>query len=184
MPNPIDLAKPDFENILAHLEKELHSTRGGRANASLIEHIKVEAYGSLMDVKGLASISVPDAKTIQIEPWDKGVVKDIEKALIASNIGMSPSTAGTVIRLTLPPQTEENRKNTVTILHQKGEQARIGIRNVREQVRETIVKQEKDKIISEDERFRLLDLLDKEVTEMNKKIDTAVKKKEVDILTI
>ncbi len=184
MPNPIDLAKPDFENVLSHLEKELRNIRGGRANASIVEPIKVEAYDSVMDIKGLASVSVPDARTIQIEPWDKGVVKNIEKALITANLGMTPSVSGTVIRLNLPPMTEENRKDTVKVVHQKGEQSRIGVRNVREQIREAVLKQEKDKIISEDERFRLLDLLDKEVAEMNKKIDESVKEKEQEILTI
>jgi ribosome recycling factor len=184
MPNPIELAKPDFENVLVHLEKELHNIRGGRANASLVEHIKVEAYGSMMDIKGLASISIPDAKTIQIEPWDKAVVKDIERALSAANLGMSPSVAGTVIRLNMPQMTEENRRDTVKVVHQKGEHARIGIRNVRESVREAILKSEKDKVISEDERFRLLDLLDKEVGEYNKKIDEAVKEKEEEVMTI
>lgn len=184
MPTPIDLAKPDFENVLAHLARELHAIRSGRANSSLIEHINVEAYGSMMDIKSLASISIPDAKTIQIEPWDKTVIKEIEKALIAANLGMSPSVAGTVIRLALPPMTEENRRDTVKIVHQKGEHARIGIRNVRESVRETILKNEKDKIISEDERFRLLDLLETHIAELNQKIDASVKKKEEEILTI
>lgn len=184
MPNPIELAKPDFENVILHLEKELNNIRGGRANAAIVDHVKVEAYGSVMDVKSLASISVPDAKTIQIEPWDKGVVKDLEKALLAANLGMTPTVAGTVIRLNMPPMTEENRKDHVKLVHQKGEQARIGIRSVREQVREQILKQEKDKIIGEDERFRLLDILEKEVGEANKKIDTAVKEKEEEVMTL
>jgi ribosome recycling factor len=146
--------------------------------------VKVEAYGSMMDIKGLASISVPDAKTIQIEPWDKGVTKDIEKALMAANLGMTPTVAGSIIRLNMPPMTEENRKDQVKMVHQKGEQARISIRSVREQVRETILKQEKDKVIGEDERFRLLDLLDKDVSTFNKKIDDVVKEKEEEVMTI
>lgn len=184
MPNPIDLAKPDFENVLEHLEKELKNIRSGRANAAMIEHVKVEAYGSMMDVKGVASISVPDAKTIQIEPWDKGVTKDLEKALIAANLGMMPTVAGSVIRLSMPPMTEENRKDQVKVVHQRGEQARIGIRNVREQVRDSIQKQEKDKVIGEDERFRLMDLLEKEVSDFNKKIDALIKEKEEEVMTI
>lgn len=184
MPNPIELAKPDFENVLTHLDKELQSIRSGRANAAIVDHVKVEAYGSMMDMKGLASISIPDAKTIQIEPWDKAVVKDIEKALIAANIGMAPSVAGSVIRLNMPPMNEENRRDQVKVVSQMGEHARIGIRNVREGVRETILKNEKDKIISEDERFRLLDILDKEVGEYNKKIDGIIKEKEEEVMTI
>lgn len=184
MPNPIDLARPDFENVMTHLEKELSNIRSGRANASIVDDVKVEAYGSTMSVKGLASISVPDAKTIQIEPWDKGVVKDIEKALMAANLGMTPSVAGSTIRLNMPPMTEENRKDQVKLVHQKGEQARIGIRSVREQAREIILKQEKDKIIGEDERFRLMDVLEKEVGEYNKKIDAGITEKEEEVMTI
>lgn len=184
MPNPIDLAKPEFENVLSHLDQELRAIRGGRAHAAMVEHIKVEAYGSTMDMKNVASISVPDAKTIQIEPWDTTVVKDIEKSLIAANLGMSPTVAGTVIRLNLPPMTEENRRDMAKIVHQKGEQSRISLRSVRERTRESILKQEKDKIISEDERFRLCDFLDKVIGDYNRKIDAAILTKERELLTV
>lgn len=184
MPNPIEIAKPEFENALNHLEKELHNIRSGRANAAIVEEIKVEAYGSTMELKGLASISSPDAKTIQIEPWDKTVVKDIEKALIAANLGMAPNVAGSTIRLVMPPMTEEKRKETVKVVHQKGEQARISVRGVRESVRDAVLKQEKDKQIGEDERFRWLEELDKVSADYNKKIDEAVKEKEEEVMTV
>ena len=184
MPNPIELAKPDFENVITHLDKELNSIRSGRANAAIVEHVKVEAYGSMMDLKGLASISIPDAKTIQLEPWDKTVVKDIEKALIAANLGMAPSVTGSIIRLNMPQMTEENRRDMVKVIYQKGEHARIGVRNVREAIREAILKNEADKVIAEDERFRQLDLLDKEVGDYNRKIDAIVKEKEEEVMTI
>jgi ribosome recycling factor len=180
----IEGSKPAFQNVLAHLEKELNNIRSGRANAAIVEEVKVEAYGSMMELKGLASISVPDAKTIQIEPWDKGVVKDIEKALIVANIGMSPNVAGTVIRLVMPPTTEENRRDTVKAVHQKGEQTRIGIRGVREEIRDQVLQDEKDKKLSEDDRFRLLEELDKLVAEFNKQIDAAVQKKEEEVMTV
>ncbi|MFZ2804702.1 MAG: ribosome recycling factor [Patescibacteria group bacterium] len=184
MPNPIEIAKPEFENVLNHLEKELHNIRSGRANAAIVEEIKVEAYGSFMELKGLASISSPDAKTIQIEPWDKTVTKEIEKALIAANLGMAPNVAGTVIRLVMPPMTEENRRDTVKVVHQKGEQAHISIRGVRESVRDAVLKQEKDKQIGEDERFRLLEDLDKVVAEYNNKIDAVADEKEEEVMTV
>jgi len=184
MPTPIDIAKPEFENALVHLEKELSNIRSGRANAAIVEEIKVEAYGSFMELKGLASISSPDAKTIQIEPWDKTVIKDVEKALIAANLGMAPNVAGTTIRLVMPPMTEDKRKETVKVVKQKGEQAHIGIRGVRETVREAVLKMEKDKQIGEDERFRLLEDLDKVVGEYNKKIDAAVAEKEDEVMTV
>ncbi len=158
--------------------------RGGRANSALVESVKVEAYNSNMELKSLASISIPDAKTIQIEPWDKTVVKEIEKALIAANLGMTPNVAGTVIRLNMPPMTEENRREAVKMVKEKGEQARIGIRGVREDIREKILKQEKEKIIGEDERFRLLENLDEVAAEFNKQIDARVKEKEEELMTI
>lgn len=175
---------PALENVITHLEKELQNLRGGRANSALVEDIRVEAYGSMMELKGVASISVPDAKTIQIEPWDKGVVKDIEKALIAANIGMTPNVAGTVIRLVVPQMTEENRRDTVKVIHQKGEQARIGVRNVREETRATIAKEEEAKEISEDEKFRLFGELDNLVKEYNAKIEAIVAEKEAGVMTI
>lgn len=184
MANIIENAKPEFQKVIAHLEKELHNMRGGRASSGLVESVKVEAYNSTMELKSLASISIPDAKTIQIEPWDKGVVKDVEKALIAAGLGMAPNVAGTVIRLNMPAMTEENRRDAVKMVKEKGEQARIGIRGVREQIRDNILAQEKAKTMGEDERFRLMEDLDKTVADYNKQIDTKVKEKEDELMTI
>jgi ribosome recycling factor len=184
MATPIELAKPDFAHVLGHLEQELKSVRGGRASAALVDMVRVESYGSMMEIKALASISVPDPKTVQIEPWDKNVVKDIEKALIAANLGMMPNVAGTVIRLVMPPMTEQNRKDMVKIISQKGEQARISLRAVREAVREKILKMEEDKQIGEDEKFRLLDQLDEFVKTQNVDIEKMVSEKEEEIMTI
>ncbi len=184
MPNLIEAAKPEFQNVIDHLDKELHNIRSGRANAAIVEDVRVEAYGSMMELKGLASISVPDAKTVQIEPWDRSVVKEIEKALIAANLGMSPMVAGTIIRLCMPMMTEEKRKETAKVVHHKGEQARIGIRGVRETVRESVLQSEKNKEMGEDERFRLLEELDKAVAAYNSQIDERVKEKEEEVLTV
>ncbi|MBI4138755.1 ribosome recycling factor [Candidatus Uhrbacteria bacterium] len=184
MANPIEIAKPEFEQTIDHFGKELHNIRSGRAHASMVEHLLVDAYGSAMELKGVASISVPDAKTIQIEPWDKTLVKEIEKAIQAAGIGVNPVTAGTVIRLNLPPLTEENRKTIVKIVHQKAEQARIGIRKIRENVRETISADMEAKRISEDEKFRLQDSLDNVVTEYNGRIEAMAAEKEKDVMTI
>ena len=184
MATPIDLARPQFEQVIEHLDKELKNIRTGRANASIVEDLKVEAYGSMMELKGLAAISIPDAKTIQIEPWDKNVTKDIEKALIASSIGMTPNVAGSVIRLVMPPMTEENRRDMTKIVSQKGEQARISIRNIREEIRDGITKQEAAKTISEDEKFRFFDELESKVKEYNAKVEQLVKDKEQEVMTV
>jgi ribosome recycling factor len=184
MANLIDDAKSEFEQTLEHLKKELMNIRSGRANASMVEDLPVEAYGSPMTLKGVASITVPDAKTIQIEPWDKNLVKDVEKAIQSSSLGLNPNTAGTVIRLVMPPMTEENRKNLVKIVNQKAELARIAIRTVRESVRDRIAAQEKAKEIGEDEKFRLQETLDKTVADLNAKVQESAEDKEREIMTI
>ena len=184
MSNLLDQAGYEFEQALSHLEKELQALRAGRAHSSMVENLAVEAYGSTMDLKGLASVTTPDARTIQIEPWDKNVVKDIEKAIQGSGLGLNPNVAGTVIRLIMPPLTEENRKNLVKLINQKAEQARITIRTIRESVRDTIADEEKAKRMGEDEKFRLQEHLDKIVTDWNQKIERMAQEKEEEIMTI
>lgn len=184
MPNYTESSKPEFNKVIERLDNELKNIRTGRANAALVDDIRVEAYGSTMDLKGVAAISVPDAKTIQIEPWDKGLVKDVEKALLAANLGITPNVAGTVIRLNMPQMTEETRRDTVKAVQQKGEQARIAIRNVREDVRQAITKDEEANVINEDEKFRQFEALDKSVKEFNDKIEELIDDKEKEVMTI
>ncbi|MDP3793854.1 MAG: ribosome recycling factor, partial [Candidatus Uhrbacteria bacterium] len=154
MPSHLDEHQSDFQRALEHFQKELQGLRTGRASSALVEDLKVEVYGQPMDLKSVASINIPDAKTIQIEPWDKSIVKDIEKALIEASLGMQPNVAGTVIRLIQPPMTEENRKQLVKVVHQKEEAAKIGIRNVREKIKSAINADKKEKKLSEDEERR------------------------------
>lgn len=184
MANHIDQSKGEFQAVLDHFQKEMSTLRTGRASAALIEGIRVESYGQMMDLKAVASITVPDAKTIQIEPWDKSVVKEIEKALVDANLGMQPNVAGTTIRLVMPPMTEENRKQLVKVLHQKAEAARVSIRNVREKVKQQIAADEKEKVISEDDKRREWERLEKMVGEWNAMIERLADEKEKDILTI
>ncbi|MFH1078081.1 MAG: ribosome recycling factor [Patescibacteria group bacterium] len=184
MANPIDAARPDFDQVIEHLKKELQNVRSGRAHASMVEDLPVEAYGSAMTLKGVASITVPDAKTIQIEPWDKNLVKDVEKAIQSSSLGLNPNTAGTVIRLVMPSMTEENRKNLVKVVGQKAELTRISIRTIRESTRDAIAKEEDAKLIGEDEKFRLQESLDKVVTELNGVVESIAKEKEEEIMKI
>lgn len=180
----IDTHKPEFEKAVQFLETELHGLRSGRANSALVEDISVEAYDGHMPLKNVASVSVPDPKTIQIEPWDKELVKNIEKALIVADLGMQPNVAGSIIRLSMPPMTEENRQRQVKQVHEKAEQAKIRVRNLRETIRDDIQKKEKAKEIAEDERFRRQEALEKMVKEYNERIESLAEKKEKDILTI
>lgn len=182
--NRIDENKAEFQAVFEHFQKELTGLRTGRASAALVENVRVEAYGQSMDLKSMANITTPDSKTVQIEPWDKGVVKDIEKALVDASLGMQPNVAGTVIRLAMPPMTEENRKHMVKVLGQKEEQAKIGMRNVREKIKTAIQGDEKAKIIAEDEKRRLLEQLDKIVAEWNGKIEAVTADKEKEIMTV
>lgn len=184
MPNYSENSKPEFNKVIERLDNELKNIRTGRANAALVEDVRVEAYGSTMELKGVAAISVPDARTIQIEPWDKGLVKEVEKALLGANLGVTPNVAGTVIRLNMPQMTEETRRDTVKAVQQKGEQSRIAVRNVREDVRQSITKDEEAKVINEDEKFRQFESLDKLVKEYNDKIEKMIDDKEQEVMTI
>jgi ribosome recycling factor len=180
----LQTAQQDFDSAIEHLAKDLKNLRTNRATAGLVEDIRVTAYDSNMDLKSVASITTPDARTIQIEPWDKNLVKEIEKALMSSGLGITPKVAGLVIHLNLPPMTEENRKDLVKIIGQKAEQARISIRSLREDTRTKIMQDEKAKVISEDERFDLLEQLDKAVAKVNEKIQEVATEKEKDVMEI
>lgn len=176
--------KPEFDKVLDHLQQDLASLRTGRANAAILDSVKVEAYGSMMDLKGVGSISVPDAKTITIDPWDKGLLHAIEQAIQKSDVGINPVNDGKIIRLTMPQMTEDSRKQLVKVMKEKVEDARVAMRQIREAVRDEIAKQEKDRMISEDERFKLQDDLEKFVKEMNGEIDKIAAKKEEEIMTV
>ena len=176
--------KSEFQKAVDFFKTDISGLRTGRANAAIVENIMVEAYGGQMPVKGLANIAIPEARTIVIEPWDKSIIKDIEKAIRLAGTGLNPSNEGNILRLSLPQMTEENRKELIKVLGQKTEHARIQVRKVRDEVKEMIVETEKAKEISEDERFNLQDELDKMTGEFNDKIMMMREEKEKEIMTI
>jgi len=180
----LQTAQQEFDQVFEHFAKDLKNLRTNRASAGLVEDLRVQAYDSNMDLKSVASITTPDARTIQIEPWDKNLVKEIEKAITGSGLGVNPMIAGTVIHINLPPMTEENRKELVKIIGKKAEQTRIGIRNIREDTRSKVLQEEKAKVISEDERFSLLEQLDKSVAKENERIQALADEKEKDVMSI
>ena len=173
--------KPEFEAVIEHMRGELVQMRTGRATPAIVEDLMVEAYGAPMTIKGTASVNVADAKTLVIEPWDKGLLKAIEKAIQESNIGINPVVDGKVVRLVMPPMTEESRKQLVKVMKEKLEQARVSLRGVREKAREEVVGMEKEKEIGEDEKFRLLEELEKMVKDSNEKVKEIGEKKEEEI---
>jgi ribosome recycling factor len=176
--------KADFDKAFERLLEELSGLRTGRAHPGLVENVMVPAYGSSMSLKSLATVTIPDSRTIQIEPWDQGVVKDIEKALTQAGLGSNPNVDGKIIRLVMPQMTEENRKKMVKLAGEKLEEGRVSMRQVREDIRKEVQKMEQDKSIPEDEKFKLLDELDKMTKDFVSQIDAAGKKKEEEIMTI
>lgn len=176
--------KPEFDKVIDHLKHDIGSLRTGRATPAIVEDIQVEAYGMRQPVKALASISVLDAKTLAIEPWDKGIIQALDKGLRESNLGINPVNDGKMIRLPLPELSHERRQELIKVLNSKMEQARITLRKVREDVREAIDKAEKDKQISEDEKFKMQDAVEKMVKEYNDKVRVIGEEKEKEITTI
>ena len=174
----------EFEQVIEFFRSELGSIRTGRANAALIEDLPVEAYGSTMNIKGVGSILIPDSKTIIVEPWDKSLTKEIEKAIRQAPIGVNPVVDGTRIRVTLPPLTEEGRKELVKIIGKKAEETHIGVRGVREKAKAELGRMEKEHEITEDERFRLQEALEASVKMWNDRIREMSAEKEQEIMTI
>ncbi len=173
-----------FEKTIEHLKHEISTLRTGRATPALVEDITIEAYGVRQPLKTIASIQIPDAKTIQIQAWDKSILANIEAGIRVSPLGMNPVNDGVSIRVNLPDLTTERRAELIKVLHAKLEQARISIRKIREEVRAYIDTSEKEKEISEDEKFKLQDDLEKDVKEYNEKIKQIGEEKEKEVMTV
>ncbi len=180
----IEAKKIEFTTLVDHLKKELSSIRTGRASPALLEHVLVEAYGVKTPLAQLASLSVPDPKTLIVEPWDKNVLKDIERGIVASNIGMMPIVDGVRIRLTLPPLTEETRKQLAKVVKEKFEGSRQHLRRLRDSIRDGIIAKEKEGGMSEDDRYRVQRELDEYTHEVQKQLTDIVEQKEKEIMTV
>ncbi len=176
--------KEQFIKTLEHLRQEISSLRTGRATPALIEDITVEAYGTKQPIKAVAAISVADAKTLTVDPWDKSLMQAVETAIRNSDVGINPVNDGSLIRLPLPDLTQDRRNELVKVLHQKLEQARIAVRKIREDVRDEIDKALKNKDISEDQKFKAQESLDKAVKDYNEKIKSIGEEKEKEILSM
>jgi ribosome recycling factor len=166
------------------LKQELSSIRTGRANTAVIEGIKVESYGSLMPINQLAGISIPDAKTIEIKPWDISLLGDIEKAIMKADIGMTPINDGKVIRISVPSLTEERRKEIAKSIGKMAEDYKVAIRNERRNLVDAVKKAEKDKEITEDDRKKQEVSAQKITDDFVKKIDDCISQKEKEIMQI
>src|SRR5205807_8163481 len=174
-------ARTRMEKAVDDFRRECAGIRTGRANLALLDHVRVDYHGTQMPINQLGTVNVPDPMMLVISPWDPGAVPLIDKAIRTSDLGLNPTNDGRVIRLPVPPLTEERRKDLVKHLHKVLENHRTAVRNIRRDIKEAVEKLEKEKKISEDERKRFLDELDKLTHQETKKLEdlSAAKEKEV-----
>lgn len=180
----IESKKSDFEKAVAHFQSELNAIRTGRASPSLVESLMVESYGLQTPLKNIASITVPDAKSLAIQPWDRSLLSAIEKAVQASSIGIQPVNDGVYIRLNMPPLNEERRKELVKMVKSQAESAKVRIRNVREEIWKEVVRGVKEKQLTDDEKYEAEKELKKTIDGFNAKIEEFLKSKEAEIMTV
>jgi ribosome recycling factor len=176
--NTEEKMRKSFESM----NREFHEVRTGRASPSLVEGLHIDYYGTPTMLKQLAAISAPDAHLIVIQPWDPTVIVEIEKAIMKSNLGITPSNDGKIIRLVVPQLSKERRQELAKLIHKMSEDGRVSMRTIRRDAKEAVEKLEKDKIISEDDKFRGIDELQKVVDKYILKIDELLKAKEKEVL--
>ena len=162
--------------------REFSEIRTGRASPNLVEGLHIDYYGTPTLLKQLASISVPDVHLIVIQPWDPAAIVEIEKAIMKSNLGITPSNDGKVVRLSIPALSRERRQELAKVVHDMAEEGRVSMRTIRREGRESLDKLEKDKLISEDDKFRSIDELQKIVDKYIAKVEELLKNKEKEIL--
>lgn len=179
----INDATDRMKRTVSHLEDELLNIRAGKASTNVLNSVFVDYYGSQTPVSGVASVNVPDARTILIQPWDKNMIRPIEKAILDSNIGLTPSNNGETIRLTIPPLTEERRKELVKQVKGVGENARISLRNARRDAVEAFKKSQKDGM-PEDEAKDGETQAQKLLEKYSKQLDALMEAKEKEIMTV
>ena len=177
-------AKTRMEKAVEDFRKDLSSIRTGRANVALLDHVRVDYHGTQMPINQLGTLNVPDPAMIVISPWDAGAVAMIDKAIRTSDLGLNPTNDGKVVRVPIPPLTEERRKDLVKHIHKVLENHRTAVRNIRRDIKEAVEKLEKDKKISEDDRKRSLDELEKLTHSETKKIEDLSAAKESEVMTI
>ncbi len=180
----LSTAQTKMQKTIEVLRVDLASVRSGRASVSLIDKVMVEYYGTPTPVNQVASVTVPEPRMIVIQPWEKNLLKDIERAIMKSDLGLNPNSDGSVIRLNLPQLTEERRKELVKTVHKKAEDARVSIRNLRREANDSVKKAEKAKEITEDEAKKANDDIQKMTDKFIKEVDTVMEHKENEVMEI
>ncbi len=185
MANPVQQKTTEgMEKALEHLKRDLSGLRTGRASVALLDNIRVDYYGTMTPLRQVASISTPEARLITVQPWDVKLIKDIEKALAVSDLGITPSNDGKLIRIPLPPLTEERRRDLTKICKKHGEETKVQIRAVRREANEELKKLQKDGKMSEDDLRRSEAEIQKLTDQYIDKVDQVMKKKEEEILEV
>ena len=180
----INQKQEDFNKAIDFFKKEIASLRTGRANPNILEGVQVDSYGTKTPLNGVASINVPDGQSITLAPWDKNIIKEIEKAIVEANLGVGVVNEGDKIRINIPKMTEENRKDLVKKLNEKNEITRISLRKIRDEIKSNIESDEKNKEITEDDKFRFIKELDEEINNQYDILKEIKDTKESDIMTI
>jgi len=173
-----------MKKSLEAFERELSSIRAGKASGAMLDSVRVDYYGSVVPLNQVASVNAPEPRLIVVQPWEKGMVQPISKAIQSADLGLNPTDDGTVVRIPIPPLTEERRKELVKKVKQVGEQAKVSIRQVRREANDELKKLETDKEISEDEHHRGNDEVQSLTDDNVKRVDDILEKKEKDILEI
>ena len=178
----VELAKDGMEKAIERLRRELARVRAGRANPALLDDIKVDSYGTLTPLKQVATVSVADARLLVVKPYDRNTIAAIEKAINNSQLGLNPNNDGVVVRVPIPPLTEERRKQLVKQVKDAGEDAKIAIRQVRREANDFLKESEKDGSLSEDDLKKGLDQIQKLTDAEIKSVDETIAKKEAEIM--
>ncbi len=173
-----------MEKTIHALKKDLVSIRAGRAHPGLLEKVMIEYYGASTPLAQVGNISCPDARSIVIQPWDKSIIKAIEKAILTSDLGLNPSNDGIVVRLTIPALTEQRRKELSKMVEKKGEEAKIALRNIRRDANDEAKKLEKSKDFTEDDTKQALEECQKITDRFIKEVDVVILAKEKDIMAV
>lgn len=177
-------SKQRMSKVMENLEKEFSKLRTGRASSMLVEDVRVDYYGTPTPLSQIASISVPDSRTITIQPWDRNAFGDVEKALLKSDLGLTPVNDGKIIRINIPPLTEERRKELAKVAKKYTEDAKVAVRNVRRDANETLKKMKNDKEITEDDMHKGQDDVQKLTDQYVAKSDEIYAAKEAEIMEI
>lgn len=177
-------ANEKMNQTIEVFKKELASFRTGRASLGILDGIKVDYYGTLTPLNQVATLGIPDPRVITIQPWEQKMIGEIERAIMKSDLGLTPVNDGKTIKLSIPPLTEERRKQLVRVVRKKAEEARVAIRNIRRDVIEEIKKGEKDKKFSEDESRRMQEEIQKITNSFIEKIDQILQQKEKEIMEV